>query len=87
MFINGIFTHLLTSIYQKIKFVEQPNLKLKLITLRISNYIIAYAKLILDSYDEEVPRIQRLKRFNNPFVFANGILLAAFEEANEAVIV
>ena len=46
---------------------------------------MAYAKLILDSYDEEVLKIQRLKRFNNPFVFANGISLAAFEEANEAV--
>ena len=46
---------------------------------------MAYTKLSLDNYKEEALRIERLKRFGNPFEFANGISLAAFEAANEEV--
>ena len=46
---------------------------------------MAYKKLSFDSYNEEALRIERLKRFGNPFQYANGINLAALQAANEEV--
>ena len=40
---------------------------------------MAYKKVNSDRYDEQVLIVKRLKRFNDPFTFSDGISLASYE--------
>ena len=46
---------------------------------------MAYVQISLDSHKTEEKRVERLRRFNDPFEYGDGVSLDAYEAANEAV--